>query len=97
MLREELRTFCNYTVSQKTIPDTDVAHSNFDAHQPILVIFWECLRCCQESILSNDEDKSELIFDESNFRVFKMLHGFRIVLSAKYMFKLIAIVSLTLC
>ena len=28
---------CNYTVSQKN--DTDVAHCNFNAHQPILVIF----------------------------------------------------------
>jgi len=38
-----------YTVSQKD--DTDVAHYNFNQHQPILVISLQ--RCCWVSTLLN--------------------------------------------
>jgi len=37
-----------HCVSKK---DTDVAHYNFNANQPILVIFWP--RCCWKNVLSN--------------------------------------------
>ena len=37
MVSQSKYPFINYTVSQKN--DTDVAHYNFKAHQPILVIF----------------------------------------------------------
>jgi len=47
-------TFKNYTVSQKN--DNDVAHYNFNAHKPILVIFLH--RCCWVNTLLN----SELLF-----------------------------------
>ena len=40
-----------YTVSQKN--DTDVAHYNFDAHQPILVIFGRDVaeRVCYQKVI----------------------------------------------
>jgi len=40
-----------YTVSQKN--DTDVAHYNFNARQPVVIFFWQ--RRCRESKLSNDD------------------------------------------
>jgi len=40
----------HYTLCLKR-NDTDVAHYNFDADQPILIIFLQ--RCCWESMLSN--------------------------------------------
>jgi len=45
-----------YTLCLKN--DTDVAHHNFKAHQPILVIFWQ--RCCWESMLLNSDLLSHL-------------------------------------
>jgi len=38
------------TLSKKN--DTDVAHYNFNAHQPILVIFD---RCCWKNMLANGD------------------------------------------
>jgi len=35
--KQAMICYINYTVSQKN--DTDIAHVNFNAHQPILVIF----------------------------------------------------------
>ena len=47
----------HYTLCLKR-NDTDVAHYNFDADQPILIIFLQ--RCCWESMLSNDDLLSHL-------------------------------------
>ena len=47
----------NYTtVFQEN--DTDVAHYNLNAHQPILVTFGQ--RCCWDSMLSNGDLSSHL-------------------------------------
>ena len=45
------QTRCNYTVSQEN--DTDVAHYNFNAHQPILVIFDRGVakRVCNQTVI----------------------------------------------
>ena len=45
-----------FTLCLKT--DTDVAHYNFNAQQPILVIFWQT--CCWQSMLSNGDLLSHL-------------------------------------
>ena len=45
------RLHLNYTVSQKN--DTDVAHYNFDADQPIVVIFGRDVaeRVCYQTVI----------------------------------------------
>ena len=48
-------TSMHYTVSQKN--DTDVAHHNLDADQPMLIIF---VRDVAESVLSNGDLLSNL-------------------------------------